>query len=319
MIMTRLVLLYLIPLAAWAKDAPRSMESGEALYGGTAGLKCSPSTNLSLQKPSFYWQNEVETIFNVDDGVPDLQHVKDKYKNRIALKENWDLYLHNVTVEDEGEYSNYIIKKTPWREHAHICVFRLKVRAHFSPTESHSSPTHNTTRGEDKTLECSLAGGYPKPSGLMWRVVNSSGTFTMKENFSISEDVETKLYNISSSLSVMVEGNTTISCLILKGGQTTDTYEFSIIVDPENISSTVPPVVTPPVMKVSLCIASGLVLLILLVTILMMFLKKKRKRPCCTDACKGHIPVRQAEENTEEAPQQDEAMELVEEGRRNGS
>ncbi|OCT91338.1 T-lymphocyte activation antigen CD86 isoform X1 [Xenopus laevis] len=315
------IFLYLIFLTSCTQGMTESSGRGKVLYGGTAKLMCSPSTNLSLRKATFHWQkqrNEAEPVFDMNDGFEESRHVGEKYKNRTK-NENWDLYLYNVTIEDEGQYECYITIKQPWRKHVHKCSFYLKVIANFTPTESHSPPIHNMTQGENQTLECSLAGGYPKPRGLMWTVFNSSGTFTMKENGTIFEDAQTRLYNISSRLFVLIDGNTTISCVILQGDQNSDIYNFNIIVVPENISTTVPPVVLRPFMEVSLCITTGLVIIILMVTILVKFLKKKRRRTCCTDACKCHTPVRQAEENTEETLHQEEAMELVNEGHQNGS
>ncbi|XP_041437367.1 T-lymphocyte activation antigen CD86 isoform X1 [Xenopus laevis] len=320
------VLLFLGPLTACAQDIPTSTINGAALYGGTVELKCDPSIqNPGIQKETFYWQmqksSHAEPLFEMKGNVSLAEYVEERYRNRTKLKENFDLYLYNVTIEDEGKYECYIAKEhARWQDIAHKCVFNLKVSANFSPTESHSPPIHNMTRGENKTLECSLAGGYPKPSGLTWTVVNSGGTFTMKENVNISEDAQTKLYNISSTLSVLVDGNTTIFCSILQGDENSDIYNFSILVAENNQSTKAPPTDTKkPVVEVSIYIASGLVLLFLLVTLIAIFLKKRRKRACCTEACNGHTPVRQAEENTEEAPHQEEIIELVDEGHRNGS
>ncbi|XP_053561125.1 T-lymphocyte activation antigen CD86 [Bombina bombina] len=226
----------------------------------------------------FYWQKEIKPIpavlFELNGNVKNMENIDEIYKNRtMSLQSNWNLYLYNITVEDEGEYSCHINKKiNTWREKHHMGTYNLKVIANFTTPEIFPPQKQKMKKGEVLNLTCLIKHGYPNPKELGWILFNSSGPYEISSNSRTDKDEKTKLLSITSQLTLQVHENMNITCRILD-----ENNQAAEIV---TIELEIPTTIKPPSNNVIICIA--IVSVVTLTVFIFLFIcMKRRKKVCC--------------------------------------
>ncbi|MEE6520343.1 hypothetical protein FKM82_018182, partial [Ascaphus truei] len=86
--------------------------------------------------------------------------------------------------------------------------------ANFSTPEIVMFPKQVNTTDLLK-LECSSKHGYPKPGRMDWIVSNSTGKYNIPHIPLIAQDEVSKMYNISSNISLLITENTKVTCELL--------------------------------------------------------------------------------------------------------
>ncbi|XP_077335884.1 T-lymphocyte activation antigen CD86-like [Lithobates pipiens] len=205
-----IILLNIASMVDGAKHA-----KGVALVNGVAEFRCTLEKFESLpkEKMDIYWQRgtQVLSYMSQHNGSP---HVSPRYSNRTALQMNGVLKLYNVNFEDKGDYTCYLILRVESRrEKVDECTYHLDVHANYSEPEITSEPSvHVVDNGTSLHFKCSSGHGYPSPQKMIWEV--SSGNRTKKFNKPTEIKNISETFNASSELSLMVEEDVNITCVL---------------------------------------------------------------------------------------------------------
>ncbi|XP_029431021.1 CD276 antigen isoform X2 [Rhinatrema bivittatum] len=187
-----------------------------ALFGEDASLDCSftPDTNFSLSDLSVIWQltDTKRIVHSFSQGQDQLENQGSGYVNRTALfydqlpKGNMSLLLRRVQVSDEGSFTCFVRVKN----HSTAAVM-LQVAAPYSKPNLYLDPNKNLKPGDLVTVTCHTFRGYPEAL-ITWhdRLGNN-----ITENVTTSQVAnEEGLFDVQSILRVILEPNSTYSCLV---------------------------------------------------------------------------------------------------------
>ncbi|NXI64357.1 CD86 protein, partial [Anseranas semipalmata] len=192
----------------------------------TAYLSCyfTNSQKIDIKDLRVFWQKgAVEVVHEVYYGQEKYDNLSPKYINRTKMDMNkWTLQLLNAGIVDEGQYKCIIQhrdKGSPKVIHTSECL--LHIIANYSQPEIAQLPTGELKPKENLNLSCSSSGGYPEPREMIWLISHENTTYRHKCHMDVSQDVVTKLYNVTSKLNITVPTNTltNISCLLHLGEQ----------------------------------------------------------------------------------------------------
>ncbi|XP_053310227.1 T-lymphocyte activation antigen CD86-like [Spea bombifrons] len=196
------------------------ISEGTAFVSGTAVLKCDVRLLNSLNEKDliYYWQKDIdkdkiEVIFEINKGKQITEYVHTKHRNRtMELQPNWDLHIYNVTLDDQGAYSCHVSHKNDKWAHS---TFKLNVfgkHLYIHNPELYLISNQSVESVTILELECKSMQCFPKPQGIIWKVFNNSGTHIIRGNVTIIQNENAKDFNISSAITLQIEGNATISC-----------------------------------------------------------------------------------------------------------
>ncbi|XP_054569924.1 T-lymphocyte activation antigen CD80 [Eptesicus fuscus] len=180
-------------------------------------MKLSCDYNIStneLTRVRVYWQKNNDMVLSVISGNVE---VWPKYKNRTYMNSisNPSIVILGLRPSDEGTYTCVVQK--PEKKGAykleHLTKVMLSVTADF-PVPSITDLGNPAT--DIKKIRCLTSGGFPKPR-LSWlekeKELNAIST-------TVSQDLQTELYTISSELDFNVTSNHSFTCLVKYGNLT---------------------------------------------------------------------------------------------------
>ncbi|XP_075053438.1 T-lymphocyte activation antigen CD86 isoform X2 [Mixophyes fleayi] len=209
-------ILFIVLFILWLGTSLQVLH-GTAYVSGVAELKCGfhNPENLRFDKLRFDWRIGNKVVYAMEYGEEKKDNVNDNYKYRtIIIQTNGDLKMYNITFHDKQEYICDVFKKTDWTNCIHQSSFRLNVLANFSKPEiDTNSSSLDVEKGETVTLRCSAGLGFPEPHRMFWKVSAGNKTETV---YPTDKDItnSSTTFNISSSLSLKVEQNTNITCVL---------------------------------------------------------------------------------------------------------
>ncbi|NXK07898.1 CD86 protein, partial [Herpetotheres cachinnans] len=192
----------------------------------TAYLSCyfPNSQKTDIKDLRIFWQKDPsEVVHEVYYGQEKRDNLTPKYINRTKMDmDKWTLQLLNAEIADEGQYMCIIQqreKESPRVIHTSACS--LHIIANYSQPEIARLHNGELKPNEYLNLSCSSSGGYPKPEQMTWLISHENKTCRFMHHTDISQDAVTKLYNVTSKLSITVPTNTltNISCLLHLGEQ----------------------------------------------------------------------------------------------------
>uniref|UniRef100_A0A8C5LT10 Ig-like domain-containing protein n=1 Tax=Leptobrachium leishanense TaxID=445787 RepID=A0A8C5LT10_9ANUR len=210
---------------------------GTVYLSETAELMCDfpkPENLEKLSNLAYYWQNDAdEVLYELENGKLKTEHIDQKYKNRtMTIQSNLNLLLHNVTPQDRQTYRCFVFNATSWRVKIHECVHKLDVIVNYTSPEIRVISKWSEKFGNTFKLECLSRQYYPDPEGIMWTIHNSSGTFNVEGNSVVRNDTRTQTFSVSSALTIYVDVNTTMRCMI-KANQTLKSEPLQIVINAE--------------------------------------------------------------------------------------
>ncbi|XP_043536125.1 CD276 antigen-like isoform X1 [Chiloscyllium plagiosum] len=184
-----------------------------AIFGKDITLNCSFTTNatFSLGDLSVIWQlTETRKMVHKYPHQPDQQ--ADNFVNRTALfteeleKGNASLLLRHVRIEDEGSFTCFVRIKS----HQSASIM-LRLAASYSKPSLHLEPNKNLKPGDEVAIACHSSGGYPQAT-VQWHDGKGSN---ITENVTTSQVAnEEGLFDVRSVIRVILEPNSTYSCLV---------------------------------------------------------------------------------------------------------
>ncbi|XP_072409176.1 CD276 antigen isoform X3 [Chiloscyllium punctatum] len=184
-----------------------------AIFGKDITLNCSFTTNatFSLGDLSVIWQlTETRKMVQKYPHQPDQQ--ADNFVNRTALfteeleKGNASLLLRHVRIEDEGSFTCFVRIKS----HQSASIM-LRLAASYSKPSLHLEPNKNLKPGDEVAIACHSSGGYPQAT-VQWHDGKGSN---ITENVTTSQVAnEDGLFDVRSVIRVILEPNSTYSCLV---------------------------------------------------------------------------------------------------------
>ncbi|NXN31558.1 CD86 protein, partial [Nycticryphes semicollaris] len=196
----------------------------------TAYLSCffANSQAADIKDLRVFWQKGTdEVVHEVYYGQEKHDNLSPKYINRTKMDmDKWTLQLFNAGIVDEGQYTCIIqhrVKGSPQVIHKSKCS--LHIIANYSQPEIallHSGEQMAAHWPKKYlNLSCSSSGGYPEPKQMSWLISHENTTHRVTGHTDVSQDAETKLYNVTSKLNIPVPTNilTNISCLLQLGDQ----------------------------------------------------------------------------------------------------
>ncbi|NXI48711.1 CD86 protein, partial [Chloroceryle aenea] len=190
----------------------------------TANLSCyfPNSQKNDIKDLRIFWQKgTVEVVHEVYYGQEKRDNLSPKYVNRTKMDmDKWTLQLLNAAIVDEGQYTCIIQhrdKGSPKVIHTSECL--LHIIANYSQPEIAQLHTGQLKPKEYLNLSCSSSGGYPEPKQMTWLISHENKTHP--GHMDVSQDAVTKLYNVTSKLSIPVPTNIpiNISCFLHLGEQ----------------------------------------------------------------------------------------------------
>ncbi|XP_061451338.1 CD276 antigen [Rhineura floridana] len=187
-----------------------------ALFGCDATLHCSfsPDTNFSLDDLSLIWQltDTKRLVHSFAEGQDQLANQGSSYTNRTALfydqlpKGNVSLLLRRVQISDEGSFTCFVRV----RNYSSAAV-TLQVAAFYSTPNLNLEPNKNLKPGDLVTVTCHTFSGYPEAM-VLWQDGRGNN---VTENITTSQVAnEEGLFDVQSTLQVILEPNSTYSCLV---------------------------------------------------------------------------------------------------------
>uniref|UniRef100_UPI00398E3E8A CD276 antigen isoform X2 n=1 Tax=Pristiophorus japonicus TaxID=55135 RepID=UPI00398E3E8A len=187
-----------------------------AIFGKDITLNCSFTTdaNFSLGDLSIIWQlTETRKMVHSYSPLQDLQADQvESFVNRTALfheeleKGNASLLLRHVKIEDEGSFTCFVRIK----EHKKAAIM-LQLAASFSKPNLHLEPNKNLKPGDEVAIACHSSGGYPQAT-VHWHD-GKGGNIT--KNVTTSQVANKEgLFDVRSVIRVILEPNSTYSCLV---------------------------------------------------------------------------------------------------------
>ncbi|XP_027654239.1 T-lymphocyte activation antigen CD86 isoform X1 [Falco biarmicus] len=202
-----------------------SVHQVKSFLNHTAYLSCyfPNSQKTDIKDLRIFWQKDNEVVHEVYYGQEKHDNLSPKYINRTKMDmDKWTLQLLNAEIVDEGQYMCIIQQRE--KESArviHTSECLLNVIANYSQPEIAQLHSGELKPNEYLNLSCSSSGGYPKPKQMTWLISHENKTRRFMHHTDISQDAVTKLYNVTSKLSITVPANTltNISCLLHLGEQ----------------------------------------------------------------------------------------------------
>ncbi|XP_077684959.1 CD276 antigen [Eretmochelys imbricata] len=187
-----------------------------ALFGRDTVLHCSflPDTSFSLAELSLIWQltDTKRLVHSFASGRDQLADQGSGYVNRTALfyeelpRGNVSLLLRRVQISDEGSFTCFV------RVHSYSsAAVTLQVAALYSKPNLNLEPSKNLKPGDLVTVTCHAFRGYPAAT-VLWQ--DGQGN-NITENVTTSQVAnEEGLFDVQSVLQVVLEPNSTYSCLV---------------------------------------------------------------------------------------------------------
>ncbi|XP_008119225.2 CD276 antigen [Anolis carolinensis] len=187
-----------------------------ALVGQDATLRCSfsPDANFSLDDLSLIWQltDTKRLIHSFSEGQDQLANQESSYANRTSLfydqlpQGNVSLLLRRIQISDEGSFTCFVRV----RDYSSAAV-ALQVAAFYSKPNLNLEPNKNLKPGDLVTVTCHTFSGYPEAM-VLWH--DGQGN-NITENITTSQVAnEEGLFDVRSILRVVLEPNSTYSCLV---------------------------------------------------------------------------------------------------------
>ncbi|XP_042330552.1 CD276 antigen [Sceloporus undulatus] len=187
-----------------------------ALFGHDATLRCSfyPDANFSLDDLSLIWQltDTKRLVHSFAEGQDQLSNQESSYSNRTALfynqlpRGNVSLLLRHVRISDEGSFTCFVRVQ----DYSSAAVI-LQVAALYSQPNLNMEPNKNLKPGDLVTVTCHTFSGYPEAT-VLWQ--DGQGN-NITENITTSQVAnEEGLFDVRSILRVVLEPNSTYSCLV---------------------------------------------------------------------------------------------------------
>ncbi|XP_078541186.1 CD276 antigen isoform X1 [Lissotriton helveticus] len=187
-----------------------------ARYGKDVSLGCtfSPDSNFSLADLSVIWQltDTKGLVHSFAQGKDQLADQGPDFANRTALfydelpQGNVSLLLRRVKIADEGSFTCFVRVK----DYSSAAV-TLQVVAPYTKPSLYLEPNKNLKPGDAVKVTCHTFHGYPEAT-VLWR--DGLGN-NITENISISQVAnEEGLFDVQSILRVILEPNSSYSCLV---------------------------------------------------------------------------------------------------------
>nr|XP_009484322.1 PREDICTED: T-lymphocyte activation antigen CD86-like [Pelecanus crispus] len=215
-----------------------SVHQVKSFLNHTAYLSCyfPNSQKTDIKDLRVFWQKDaVEVVHEVYHGQEKHDNLSPKYINRTKMDmDKWTLQLLNAGIVDEGQYSCIIQhrdKGSPKVIHTSECL--LHIIANYSQPEIEWLHTGELKPNEYLNLSCSSSGGYPEPKQMTWLISHENETSRHMGPMDVSQDVVTKLYNVTSKLNITVPTNTrtNISCLLHLGEQLGSLVSVPLVIE----------------------------------------------------------------------------------------
>ncbi|OBS70388.1 hypothetical protein A6R68_01062, partial [Neotoma lepida] len=178
---------------------------------GKASLPCGYEFSPDeLSRLRIYWQKHDKAVLSF---TPVEKEVWPHYKNRTLLDfhNNLSLMILHLLLSDRGTYT-CVVQRLEGGSYVkkHLASVELFVRADY--------PVPNITElgnpsADIKRIMCLTSGGFPKPH-LSWL---ENGKELSGINTTISQDLESELYTVSSKLDFNMTYNHSIECHIAYG------------------------------------------------------------------------------------------------------
>ncbi|XP_033023182.1 CD276 antigen [Lacerta agilis] len=186
------------------------------LFGRDATLCCSfsPDADFSLDELSLIWQltDTKRLVHSFAGGQDQLANQGRSYTNRTALfydqlpRGNVSLLLRRVRIADEGSFTCFV--KVQGYSSAAVT---LQVAAFYSKPNLNLEPNKNLKPGDLATVICHTSSGYPEAT-VLWQDGRGNN---ITENITTSQVAnEQGLFDVRSILRVVLEPNSTYSCLV---------------------------------------------------------------------------------------------------------
>uniref|UniRef100_A0A8C6Y1F9 CD276 molecule n=1 Tax=Naja naja TaxID=35670 RepID=A0A8C6Y1F9_NAJNA len=211
-----LLLGFLLPTWLGAVEIKVSEEPMVALVGHDAVLHCSfsPEANFSLNELSLFWQvtDTNQLVHSFMEGQDQPAYQGSTYANRTALfydqlaHGNMSLLLRRVQISDEGSFTCFV----KVRDFSRAAV-TLQIAATYSKPNVNLEPSKNLKPGDLVKVRCHSFSGYPE-AVVLWQDGHGNN---ITDNITTSQVAnEQGLFDVQSILQVVLEPNSTYSCLI---------------------------------------------------------------------------------------------------------
>ncbi|XP_067871529.1 CD276 antigen isoform X2 [Heterodontus francisci] len=184
-----------------------------AIFGKDVTLNCSFTTdaNFSLDDLSVIWQlTETRTMVHRYSFQQDQQ--ADSFVNRTALfpeeleKGNVSLLLRHTRIEDEGSFTCFV----RIQDHRSASIM-LQLAASYSKPNLHLEPNKNLKPGDEVAIACHSSGGYPQAT-VQWH--DGKGSNITENITTLQVANEEGLFDVRSVIRVILEPNSTYSCMV---------------------------------------------------------------------------------------------------------
>ncbi|MGH0121500.1 UNVERIFIED_CONTAM: hypothetical protein FKN15_002449 [Acipenser sinensis] len=185
-----------------------------ARFGSDVTLNCSffSGSAFNLSDLSIFWHltDTKRPVHSFSSGQD--QDEGGSYSNRTQLylgelgSGNASLLLRRVQIQDEGSFTCFV----RIREYNSAALL-LQVAASYSKPQLTLEPDSNLRPGDEVSVSCLAYGGYPQAS-VLWQ--DGKGA-NLTENVTTSQVASDEgLFNVWSVLRVMLEPNSTYSCVV---------------------------------------------------------------------------------------------------------
>ncbi|NXO24732.1 CD86 protein, partial [Cisticola juncidis] len=192
----------------------------KAFLHHTVQLSCyfPNSQKIDIKNLIIFWQKDIhKVVHEVYYGQEKRENLSPEYINRTKMDMGkWTLQLFNAGLEDEGHYQCIIMQKITEPEVIHTSECSLHIIANYSQPEIAELHSRELKPNGYLNLSCSSHGGYPEPKEMTWLISYENITHSSTAHMNVSQDPVTKLYNVTSRLTIPVpsKGHTNISCLL---------------------------------------------------------------------------------------------------------
>ncbi|XP_053129076.1 CD276 antigen isoform X2 [Hemicordylus capensis] len=257
-----------------------------ALFGRDATLHCSfsPDANFSLSDLSLIWQltDTKRLVHSFAAGQDQLESQGTGYANRTALfydqlpQGNVSLLLRRVRISDEGSFTCFIRVQD-----YNSAAVMLQVAAFYSQPNLNLEPNRNLKPGDLVTVTCHTFSGYPEAT-VFWQ--DGQGN-NITENITTSQVAnEEGLFDVQSILRVMLEPNSTYSCLVKNSVLKQETHASVTITGQHLMFPTV-----------ALWVTVGLAICLVMLLVALAYVCQKKIRQSCKEA-KENAGIEEQEE-----------------------
>ncbi|KAK2853580.1 hypothetical protein Q5P01_006241 [Channa striata] len=258
-----------------------------ALHGRDALLNCSFShaNPINLSDLSIFWQltDTKRSVHSFWGGQDQLVDQAESFANRTSVFHsqlglgNASLLLSRVAVADEGSYTCFVRVQ----DYGSAALL-LQVAAPYSKPVVTLTPESNLRPGDNVTLTCVAYGGYPQ-AGVIWQ--DGSGR-NLTDNIATSPVAnEEGLFTMTSTLTVVLEPNSTYSCRLINPLLGDEGYAF-VTITGQNIGF-------PPV---ALWVTIGLAVCLLVLLIALAAVCRRKIKESCEEARREAEEAKELEE-----------------------